>query len=292
MITIKSINLYSDWVENVKSELETKGYLFISHDLDEISVQYFNYLKRIIPTKPRQIKKSDVFSCPLELTTALAQLENKILSGQNLLPHLSKKLKDLDQIDDLLYDWGIFHLHLGTTIGVDGYINRTGPLLFGFYDDTFFYFLNVMPHGSWTRQEMLRTIHNNFPDTIDNYRIKNKDVVGLSHNVTDDEIKKLRKASINVLIEVEPKVIYATPGGGFVASGHSTEVMRKHLNNKEELEDFEQKIKDDPEKFLGSVFENDISFVTNKNLNFKLIKQNSKYVLRETTNNFTIELNR
>jgi hypothetical protein len=218
-------------------------------------------------------------------------LENKIVIGEDILSHLSRKLKNLDEIDDLLYDWGIFHMHLGTTFESDGYIKRTGPLLFGFYDDENFYFLNVMPHGSWTRQEMLRTIHRNWPHTIDDYRIKNKDVVGLEHNVTDDEIKQLRKANINVLIEVEPTVIYVTPGGGFVASGHSIEVMQRHMDNKERLDDFEKQIKADPDKFLKSVYGNDLSFITNPKLNFKLVKENVKHHLKELNNNFSIELN-
>ena len=220
MLTVQSINLFTDWVDLVKSDLETKGYSFSSDDNDKISIQYFNYLKRTIPNKPRSILKSDIFSCPSELTAGLELLESKIISGQNLFPNLSRKLKRLDEIDYLLYDWGIFHLHLGTTIESDGYISRTGPLLFAFFDDQNFYFLNVMLHGSWSRQEMLRTIHRNWPYTIEKYMIKNKDVVGLSHNATDEEIEKLRKAHINVLIEVEPRIIYITPGGGFVASGH------------------------------------------------------------------------
>lgn len=291
MITIQSINLFNDWVDNVKSELESKGYTFTGNDREKISVQHYNYLKRIVPPKPRQIKKSDVFTCPADLAAGLSFLENKITSGQDILPHLSRKLKNLDEIDDLLYDWGIFHIHLGTTIESDGYIKRTGPLLFCFFDDENFYFLNVMPHGSWTRQDMLKTIHRNWPHTIDDYRIKNENVVGLSHNVTDDEIKQLRKANINVLIEVEPAIIYVTPGGGFVASGHSMEVMQRHMDNKERLDDFEKQIKSDPEKFLKSVFGEDLSFITNNNLIFKLIKENGKHHLLELNNDLKIELN-
>jgi hypothetical protein len=72
MITIQSINLFKDWVDNIKSELESKGYTFTGNDSEKISVQYYNYLKRIVPTKPRQIKKSDVFSCPADLVAGLA----------------------------------------------------------------------------------------------------------------------------------------------------------------------------------------------------------------------------
>jgi len=204
---------------------------------------------------------------------------------------LSRKLKNLDEIDDLLYDWGIFHLHLGTTLESDGYVTRTGPLLFGFFDDTNFYFINVMPHGSWTRQEILRTIHRNWEHALDSHKIKDKTVVGLSHNVTDEEIKRLRKANINVLIEVEPGVIYVTPGGGFVASGHSLEVMHQHLRNKKYLNDLEKHIKENLPTFLKSLFGDDLSFITNRDLIFKLKKKDGIYYIHELNNDFTITFN-
>lgn len=291
MIKIQSIDLFTDWVGIVKTELENKGYTFTGNDSEMVSIQYFNFLKRIIPSKPRQIKKSDVFSCPADLVAGLDYLEKKVLTGQNILPHLSRKLKNLDEIDELLYDWGIFHIHLGTTVESDGYIKRTGPLLFGFYDIENFYFLNVMPHGSWTRQEMLRTIHRNWPHTIEAYRIKSKDVVGLEHNVTDDEIKQLRRAKINVLIEVEPAVIYVTPGGGFVASGHSLEVIERHMANKKSLDGLEERIKTGTDLFLKSVYGDDLSFITNLNLDFKLVNENGKFHLQELNNNLKIRLN-
>ncbi len=288
---VEKIDLFSDWVEIVKTELESKGYIFNTSDPDEISIQYFNYLKRIIPPKPRNIKKSDVFNCPENLIEGLNLLESKIQNGEDISAHLSRKLKNLEEIDDLLYDWGIFHLHLGTTIEDDGYINRTGPLLFGYYDDENFYFINVMPHGSWTRQEILKTIYRNWPETFDKYRLKNENVVGLSHNVTDDEIKKLRNANINVLIEVEPGVIYVTPGGGFVSSGHSMEVVKQHMMNKKYLKQLEEQLKNDTETILKTCFNGNLDFITNDNLRFKMVKRNGRHFLVEENNNFELILN-
>jgi len=83
-----------------------------------------------------------------------------------------------------------------------------------------------------------------------------------------------------------------TPGGGFLASGHSMEVMQLHLDKKKHLDDFEKQIKSDPEQFLKSVFGNDLSLISNNNLNFKLIKENGKHHLLELNNDLKIEFNK
>ncbi|MEE1947244.1 hypothetical protein VRU48_19110 [Pedobacter sp. KR3-3] len=292
MLTIRSINLFTDWIGIVKAELENRGYSFTENDSYEvISIRYYNYLKRVIPVKPRQIIKSDIFNCPVALAPGLAALESKIQTGQDTFPHLSRKLKKLDERDDLLYDWGIYHLHLGTALENDGYMRRSGPVLFCLYDETHFYFLDVMPHGSWTKQELLRSIHRNWPHLIDDFRIKSNGLIRPEYNVTDDELGGLRGVNVNTIIEVEPGLIYASPGGGFTASGHSVEVMQRHWNNKENLEEFEGKIKADPEKLLKSVYGSDLSFISNPALSFKLVKVGGKYQLKELNNDFSMLLN-
>ena len=64
--------------------------------------------------------------------------------------HLSRKIVDLDYDDDLLNDWDIYHLHLGTNLHIDGFVKRTGPMLFVRFNEQNAYFKNVMGHGSWT----------------------------------------------------------------------------------------------------------------------------------------------
>ena len=288
---VKKIDLFGDWVGIVKKELQAKGYQIISTDLDEISIQYFNHKKRSIPPKRRNVLKSDIFTCPSDLAGALAILEQKIASGEELGSHLSRKLRFLEETDSLLYDWGIFHLHLGTSLEADGYVTRTGPLLFGYFDEDNFYLLNVMPHGSWTKQDMLKTIHRNWPLSLERYRIKDPNVVGMEFNFTDDEVGKLRKASLNKAIEVESGVVYIAPGGGFVSSGHSTEVIIMHDRNKEDLLHLQNQIESDPRGFL-SCLGNEISFVTNPYLEFELAKRGNRHHLVEKNNGFSIPLNK
>lgn len=287
MITIERINLFSDWVKIAKLELEQRGYSLINQDNESISIKYFNLLKRSVPVKKRNILKSDIFECPNSLKNGLELFQNKILNGEDIFSHLSTKLKNLDEVDYLLYDWGIFHFHLGTELRSDGFVNRTGSLLFAFYDENNFYFLNVMPHGSWSRQDMLKAIHRNWPKTIEQYKLKNNNIIGLEHNVSDEEVVLLRNANVNVFIEVEPKVIYSTPGGGFVSSGHSYEVIENHLTNQRNLINFENSIKANPYEIIGE----NISLIKNEKLIFEMVKYSGKHYLNELNNNFHIPLN-
>ncbi|MER2058058.1 MAG: hypothetical protein ABTA16_04495 [Niallia sp.] len=142
----------------------------------------------------------------------------------NLGPFFSKRIVDLDYDDDLLNDWGIHHLHLGTTLESNGFVNRTGPVLFARFDEQNTYLINVWSHGNWTNQDMICIIHNNWPESIEDYRLK--EVTGLDQSVTDRDIQIARKAHSMLFIEPEPGVIYVPPGMGLTSAGTGIEVIR------------------------------------------------------------------
>jgi hypothetical protein len=89
---------------------------------------------------------------------------SKIELGIDLRPHISRKIVDLHFDDDLLNEWDIHHLHLGTTLDANGFVKRTGPVLFVRFDRQNAYFINVLGHGSWTNQDMIRIIHRKWPE--------------------------------------------------------------------------------------------------------------------------------
>src|SRR6267154_371871 len=103
------INLLSDWIQLLKYDLTSRGYqLNPEDDENTIGIKYFNYCKRIIEPKPRQILESDIFNCPSDLLPGLTMVKSKVSQGVELSPHLSTKLTDLNYNDDLLNDWGIY----------------------------------------------------------------------------------------------------------------------------------------------------------------------------------------
>ena len=112
----------------------------------------------------------------------------------------------------------------------------------------------------------------------------------LEHNATDEEINAMRRANKNVLIEVQPGIIYVGPGGGLVASGHSGAAVNSHLDNLRNLKDLETKIKIDPEAFLKPLFA-DLTFITNNQLDFEMKNNGLVHYLHEKNNNFKVILN-
>ncbi len=237
-----TVDLYADWIEDLRSELLGFGYAPSALASDEKVPQiFFNLQKRLIPVLPRQVLKAAEFTCPPELQTGLSMIEQKISRGADLLPHLSTKLRKPNYSDPLLNHWGIHHLHLGSAMQASGFVDRTGPLLFARFDHQNAYLLSVLPHGAWSRQDFVRVLHKNWPESIRPYRLNG--VVSLAVQYSDEDVAKLRSVQVNTMVEVEPGVVYAPMGGGVTAStsGVAVEVVmqidryRKLLRDRQKL---------------------------------------------------------
>lgn len=219
------LDLYSDWIRLLKKELKQYGYRPKDDEKPHrIAIQYFGLHRRLIAPVPRNVFVSKEFSCPSELRESLDLVIDKIKVGGSLTPHMSKAILNLEFNDDLLNDWDIHHLHLGTSIDSSGFIDRTGPVLFVRFSSGSAYLINVMEHGCWAQQELVKILHRNWPDSISQFRLK--EVEGLGRQLSDEDIKKLRKVHGVTFIEVEKGIVYAPLGMGYVSSGHSLEAVR------------------------------------------------------------------
>ncbi|MHB1654649.1 MAG: hypothetical protein ACYCVD_19680 [Desulfitobacteriaceae bacterium] len=235
------IDFLSDWASILSNVLVAKGYrLSDNEDICKISHRYFNLQKRLIAPNPRRIFIANEFSCPSEYLAGLEVLKDKIQKGEDLRTHLSRKISNLDYNDSLLNDWGIYHLHLGSELDNNGFIKRTGPVLFARFDDSNAYFINVMPHGTWSNQEMPKILHSNWPNSISHYRLKSD---GVEVNLTDAEINMARKGNVQTIIEVQHGVVYAPIGGGYTTSGISIDAVMMSYDYLRRIKTFEDQIK-------------------------------------------------
>lgn len=217
------MNFFADVIEQARARLTEAGYTVgASESPEEICIKYFNVAKRRVRTQPRSVILSKEFDCPTDLLPGLDELRKKAEKGEDLKPNQSKGLADSDYDDSLLNDWGIQHFHLGIAIEPDGFAERTGPLLFARVTDDTIYCISVLPHGVWSRQEMVATLHKNWPDTIAQFRIRGI----VPENLTDDDIRRLRKGNVNAFVAMTDGTIYAPIGGGLTTSGRSVEVIR------------------------------------------------------------------
>lgn len=219
-----NIDLYHDWVEHLKNELSAFGYDTNQMQSAEAVVHTFlNLTKRLVRPIPRVVLRAQNFSCPIELTTGLSEVERKISAGEDLSPHLSRLLRKPSFNDPLLNDWGIHHVHLGTTMGSDGFVARTGPVLFARFDNANAYLIDVLAHGSWSMQRLVKELHDNWPASIKHFRLNG--VLGLDRSVSDQDVAILRKGNVNTMVDLGGGVVYAPIGGGYSTSGLSTEVV-------------------------------------------------------------------
>jgi len=233
----------SDLANIGKVELANMGYS-VPDDLpqDEVSLFYLNALRRRIPARPRNIFRSREFQCPDHLKKGLELLEKKVLSGDNLNPHLSRQIVNLKFDDALLNDWYIHHFHLGTDFMANGLIEGTKIVLFARVTNEFFYEICMAGHDNWVDLNLIEILHRNWPDSISQFR--NQSIAGLTHEFDSHGIKRLRKARINVgMLKTTDGTFYAQPGGGYSFSGMSTAVVMQFNKQVHELRRLEKFIR-------------------------------------------------
>lgn len=208
---------FDDWK---KDEIQRTPDLISKTDL-EIQESYNQYLiyeysnlrQRLIPQKPRTIVYAKDFVRIPEYEKGLQLLEEKIKKGECLTPHLSRKILKANEQDGLLFDFGVYHLHLGEKEDSKhfGLIEGRKKILYSVFTDDKAFFICIDDHGRWGDLDLLKIIQKEFPQAIEKWELK--DVIELSFYPTEKERLQLRKAGINTPIEINGK-FYMSPGGG------------------------------------------------------------------------------
>lgn len=236
---------------------------------------FFNLQKKQIYPRKRKVLYSKEFYCPPENRKGLQLLVKKIESGQDISPYLNKISDKPDKFDPLLYDWGIYHFHLGENKeATSKFIERTGPVLFAKVDNNFVYFIQIYRHGRntkeppWNKQEMVRIIHKNWPQSIAQYRIPG--VAKLTEKVSDHMHEQMRTHGVTTFVEVEEGVVYAPMGGGYASSGHSQQVVRWCIRIHNNFKKTELQIRNNLLHYFWLI-ENNTQKKIDHNLNFILV---------------------
>ncbi|MBK6606007.1 MAG: hypothetical protein IPH52_03740 [Leptospiraceae bacterium] len=256
------INFIKDIAISFRGELERYGYKNIPDDNDGIVNAYFKVLHRIISFAPRSIEKSDAFLCPPELIHGLEILEYKITKGENINSYQSKKLMDTQENDPLLNDWGIHHLHLGVENKANGFIERSGSLLYAFFTEDTAYFINVLGHGEWTNKSLLEILDRNWSELTVPWEMN---IINIEE-FDSESMGKMRKVGGTFFTKINGKV-FAPPGGGYTTARTSMIAGIDSDHFLMRLEDYEKGIKDN----LG-----ELEKIIKRNLNAKINKLDLK----------------
>ena len=280
------IDLVHDFAVIAADMLEQYGFdRPVIDDARKVLLSFLGFQHRLIQQKPRKIYKPQNFTCPEEYREGLELLEQKITDGEDLTPHQSRQILKYEKKDPLLNDWGIQHLHLGTEMEPGRpLIQGTPEVLFVLFKNDAAYFIKIAGHGQWSDQDMIRILHDNFPESIESWRASG--VLGLAHVPTNEDVNTLRKAGVNSGLEIYPGVVYFSPGGGYATDGTNIWVSMKvndyarfSIRTANEIVDKEGAIRESLRAHTSDVPEI---------LKIKLVLNDNNFVILETNTNVAL----
>lgn len=230
------INLVSDWSVYLTKRLDAiGGQLWRHHPTPaDVGKAFFNAALRRIPARPRRSRMPNPpFQIPIDERFAKGYRQILVTSeaGGDLLPFQSTGLLTHDGKDALLFDWGIYHLHLRADPHPKkaGFNARSDPLLFVFVDDTDFYQIAINSHGEWSCIELLNIVEKNWP-----YLLKNAitNVANINAISKDEDVDLMRDAQINYAVRLSSGNTYSLIGHGVALSGEAMDanfaMIRSH----------------------------------------------------------------
>ncbi len=212
------IDFYADWIAILRGELSKRGYENPSAAQD-VEIAYFNLRKRLVRARPRNVHEAPTLTCPNEVRVGYDEVVRKVRAGEDVRAHLSRGLAKRDFHDLLLNDWGIHHLHLSTALEPDGFVKRSGPVLFARFGRKDAYFIAVKQHGSgeapWTDITVLETFAESWPEQMERYELRGL-VRSSETNPSAKELASARKAGVQPIVAIKGK--YYMPLGGGIST--------------------------------------------------------------------------
>jgi hypothetical protein len=203
------LDFFADWIEILCDALRALGYDVPADDAD-VERGYFNFLKRRVPQVPRTVHVARELVCPSEHDAGYRALMRKVRDGNDVRANLSTRLTNLDFNDGLLNDWGIHHVHLGTTVDARGFVNRTGPLLFARFTVADAFFIAIGPHGAFADLQLVEILERNWPEQVPM-------LPGIASrsgtNPTSAEIAQARRDGVVALVNIGGRVVFPMGGG-------------------------------------------------------------------------------
>lgn len=189
---------------------------FGSHQLESYDPIYLyqRYKVRLIEVRERNVLEPEGIVVPAGFLDAYDEIKDDIENGRPLKKYQSRKLKTLDYDDDMLSHWAIQHFHLGQQVESDGFVKRTGKLLFVHFSKNEAHILGFFDHGAWSNTDLIEIIHNNWPYCLSVYKAEDG-----SPALTEVQIKNLRNKNSNSNVTVSDGTEYLSPGFGVMSNG-------------------------------------------------------------------------
>jgi hypothetical protein len=243
---------------------------------------YQRYKCRIIMQRVREVRLPQNLIIPPQHLAAYQEIVSDIVGGNSLKKYQSRKLKDLHCDDDMLSHWGIQHLHLGRILEQDGFVKRTGDLLFVHFTKQYAHILGIFDHSSWCNLDLIEIIHTNWPDQLVVYE-KNSNAT-----ISGAEIAASRKRNMSCNVVVSDGTEYFVPGLGVTSNGAPINAV---LNSQNVIQMFNAEfdlIKSNISQILSADSQKRISENITVGLTMDDVSKRFVYVIQETGFKFTI----
>jgi hypothetical protein len=230
-------------------------------DAQRLLIVFFNWRSRLIKAQPRQVRKSKAFERNPNVTRRKADLNqiiDDIEKGRDLQRYLSRStMRDVagvpskrrrPDLDLMLNDWSVHHLHISTKLDPDGFVKRGAELLFAVFQPNVAYIVDLMEHGDWTRDHVLEVLASEWPNEGVIFEAKG---IGAT-SITEAQRANLRANHYNVQFQFDGRALM--PAGFMMAAGNTFGVTRYAHSLLVKIADFEQSFASDPTR-LSADFE-------------------------------------
>lgn len=249
----------------------------------ELLAIYANWRRRYVDPMPRKIHTSSAFRTSAYqnspgIRTDIPALVAKIERGDDVRPHLSarvttgfervdpakpKKVTARRDMDMLLNDWGVHHLHLSSASGPNGFTKRGPIVLLGAFTNTDAYLIDLVEHGRWSDDNIVRIMAREWPDAGLIYQAHG--MMADSASPTTEERAALRSVGMQAMVNIGPDVYF---GGGFASNGIASLAMGEAMHTFRKLETFAKWLEADPMLVARSLLQNGVTPPSEPDLHF------------------------
>lgn len=249
--------------------------------LCSLIIKILNWNSRFISVKPRNVhlSKSIMAKCSDDIKPDLMKIIYDIELGVNLRRYLShdvlvafesnafkvKGRRKRANIDFLLNDWGIHHLHISTKISDDGFV-RSKNLLFALFKSDDAYLIDIGVHGDWVKEHLVRILHEEFPESGGTFVLSG--ITGAREGFSEKDRWQLRNSGVTTAVTVKGKFVVA--GGGITSAGTALAITIKADLLLKKLDDFEKLWLSNPERVQQASAEVGIPISCQPNFSFTI----------------------
>ena len=181
---------------------------------------YYNWRDRIPKCRPREVKLCKDVTIPSECKEGWERLHQALVGGKDLRPWMSNRSSELDYFDAMYRYWRIFHFHIGEM--KNGYVERTGPIAYCYFDEQTCYLIAVEGHKHWADPDLIERLNGTYPDVLKKFECADE---GYAIDCATKEYEEMRKHRVNAIEKIGDKR-YVFIGGPVSMDGNAGSVWR------------------------------------------------------------------